>query len=600
MVWADFPGDAWASSDKALLYAVSFTLFAAWPWGPNAATATLGLFALGVTVVAALTVAEASLSIRPIEYFVESRLFEPIGYANGNVALWSSAVFPAVYLATLRAAPILVRSLSAAAAAFLLEVSVLGQARAWLVVLPIVGALFVALARQRLRVLGGLALAGGGAGVAAPAVLDVYARAGSDATLGPALDRAGGWMAATSVAVALVAAVWAAVDRRLRLAPRLHRSLAGIAGLALVAALTIAAVRASPALAHPIRWVEGRWEEFTQPDRSGEAEGSRFASGLGGDRYHEWRIALREFRNHPVQGIGAGNYGPAYLLHRVNGYHEPASAHSTPLRLLSELGVVGTLLFAVFAGASLVLVARRRASLAPPAAGAVAAATAVFLYWLVHGTVDWLWELPVLAGPAFGLLGLAGAIVPQPAVAEEGVARGRRRGPRWAAAVVGVGALLAALGSVALPWLSSAYTEAGAAVWRKRPAAAYARLERAADLNPLSAEPLVIEGSIALKRRDLAVAERALAEAIRREPNNWYAYLQLALLHGSQGRFRLAARSLASARALNPLDPGIELAAKLVRRRAVIDPDRVNDVYIEAANRRFGRRIFGTDRYAGR
>jgi len=45
MLWADFPGLAWATSDKALLYAVSFALFAAWPWGAAAAAGALGLYA---------------------------------------------------------------------------------------------------------------------------------------------------------------------------------------------------------------------------------------------------------------------------------------------------------------------------------------------------------------------------------------------------------------------------------------------------------------------------------------------------------------------------------------------------------------------------
>ena len=34
----------------------------------------------------------------------------------------------------------------------------------------------------------------------------------------------------------------------------------------------------------------------------------------------------------------------------------------------------------------------------------------VFAYWVVHGSVDWLWEYPGLGGPAFALLGVAVAL----------------------------------------------------------------------------------------------------------------------------------------------------------------------------------------------
>ena len=33
-----------------------------------------------------------------------------------------------------------------------------------------------------------------------------------------------------------------------------------------------------------------------------------------------------------------------------------------------------------------------------------------FAYWAVHGSVDWFWELPALAAPAFAWLGLAGGL----------------------------------------------------------------------------------------------------------------------------------------------------------------------------------------------
>ncbi len=596
LIWADFPGDAWAGADKTLLYAASFTLFAAWPWTPRALVAVLGLFALAVVVVGAVVLARATLAADASTFFLEGRLLQPTGYPNGNVALWMSALWPALYLASSPAIAPSLRALALAGAGFLLDLAVLGQSRAWLFLMPVVLVLALLLARHRLRfVLASLLAAASTATVAGP-LLAVHDRAVAGVPPGALLDRAAQLVTAACAVLAVAGAVWALVDRRVQVGRRGRLAATAALLVALVAGLAAAGVVATREIDHPRDWIAARWDDFTTGSPL-EVRGSRFTGSLGTNRYEEWRVAWLEFVDHPVLGIGSDNYAAAYLLRRKDDAREPRYPHSIELRLLSQLGIVGTLLFAVSASLAVWLALARRRQLDQVAGGAVGAALMVFAYWLVYGSADWFWEIPALAGPAFGLLGLAGAVtasrqdVPP---AKSPKTRGRLARQLAARAALGA-SVAAASASLVLPGLASAYTDAGVQVWGREPAAAFERLERAADLNPLSAEPLLLEGSIALRLEDEVRARDALTRALEREPKNWYANVQLALLAGSLGDYAEAERYIGRALELNPRDKVAARVARLIERRKPIDPDLLNDRYL----RQFVRRFPGSLRSSG-
>jgi O-antigen ligase len=63
--------------------------------------------------------------------------------------------------------------------------------------------------------------------------------------------------------------------------------------------------------------------------------------GSMGDRTEIWRAGLLVFPNHPVIGVGAGGFGHAVLRYT----NEVTVAHSTPLSLAVEVGIVGLTLF---------------------------------------------------------------------------------------------------------------------------------------------------------------------------------------------------------------------------------------------------------------
>jgi O-antigen ligase len=74
-----------------------------------------------------------------------------------------------------------------------------------------------------------------------------------------------------------------------------------------------------------------------------------------------WQVAVRMWQQNPVTGVGLGNY-PVLSRHYLQGDIEhlelflraPRVAHSTPLELLAELGVIGAALYYGFVVACLV------------------------------------------------------------------------------------------------------------------------------------------------------------------------------------------------------------------------------------------------------
>jgi tetratricopeptide (TPR) repeat protein len=585
ILWADVPGDAWTGADKTLLYLVAAVFLGRRAWTARTLQLLLALYAAGVAFLGLVVLVRAATAADPSAYFVAGRLQDPVGYVNGAVALWMTAFWPALYLGTTRALPGRLRPLFLAAAGLLFELALLGQSRAWVFLVPIVVVVYVLLTTQRLRAIGGLALIALASLLPLHSLLGVFRSYDDGTPLPPAVHDAARGIALSCAALLVAGLIWAAFDHRFRLPKRLHRALAVAVAVALVAAAGAGVWYANDRIQSPHDWATARWDDFTR-GYDGPPGSSRFTGSLGTNRYPEWVVAWVEFRAHPWLGLGTDNYAQAFLKRRTDAQHEVLYPHSVELRALSELGLVGTALAVTGLAAAVALALRRRRREPSVAGGAVAAALTIFVYWLVHGSVDWFWEMPALAAPAFGFLALAGS--PTTGRVRD-AARPARRRVLSGAAVAAAAAL--ALVAVALPWFSTAYEDAGAAVWRQDRALAYARLDRAAALNPLAADPLLVKGSIALRVRDGRVARRAFDDAIRREPENWYAYLQRGLLAGSEGRFGAAARDLRHARRLNPLDPVIAEAQDEVRAGRRPKPNVLNRYYLEEVNRRFGQTV---------
>ncbi len=139
-----------------------------------------------------------------------------------------------------------------------------------------------------------------------------------------------------------------------------------------------------------------------------------------GTRGHYWRVALEQYRDHPLLGSGAGTF-EGFWLESLPVPEGVRDAHSLYLETLAELGPMGLLLVLVALGLPLVAArSARHARFGPIAAG-------TYLAFLLHAGIDWDWEMPAvtLAGLLAGAALLASR--PRPGHPFEGSSTSRHR-----------------------------------------------------------------------------------------------------------------------------------------------------------------------------
>jgi tetratricopeptide (TPR) repeat protein len=615
ILWAAVPGDAWEGANRTLLYLLVFALFACWPQRGATAALLLCAWTFALIALAAFTAlhvdAAAAHPARLDVLLPGGRLVYPVGYANADAAQWLMAFWPALLLARGPRLPAALRGVLAGGAVLLAAVALLSQSRGALYATPVLLVLVFALLPGRVRTFALLVPVAAGIAAATPAVLRVGERleAAQGATAGQGAVGRGAAAAATAatrataavhgatvtifavaLVVALVVAAGAAIERRRPLAPataaRVHRTVGAVA-IALLLALLAGGLAVA---GNPVTRVRHAWDTFSSARgyAADEAGASRLISGLGSERYDFYRVALDEFAAHPLLGIGADNFAEAYLAHG-RSTETPHYPHSVELRTLAETGLVGTLVAVLGLGAALVACrGALRASRSPDTLGPAVAAAAVagFAYWVLHGSFDWFWEFAGLGAPAFALLGLACALAPRGESRQErGVPSRRRRRPALALAggVLGV----AVIASLAAPWLSELQVQSAARIWPRAPLLAYARLHDAARLNPLSDEPYVVAGSIALRLGEPGRADREFALALRRTPGDAYATLERGAVASTEGDRRAALVLLALAVRLDPRDPLARQALALARRGRRVDVDELNRSILRNAQQLF-------------
>ena len=108
-------------------------------------------------------------------------------------------------------------------------------------------------------------------------------------------------------------------------------------------------------------YVQRQYDAFVKLDVSQTtATGQSHLAAGGGYRYDYWRVAWTTFRDEPLHGVGAGNYGVPYFANRRQS-EDIRQPHSIELQTLSELGIPGGLaLLALIGCATTGLVIRGR------------------------------------------------------------------------------------------------------------------------------------------------------------------------------------------------------------------------------------------------
>lgn len=548
MLWAQSKDSAWTNTNRLALYAVVFGI-TLWTVRTRR-TARMVLIVLGLAAAATAFVLCVDLILGGgTGAFVSHRLDSPMGYINGTAGLLAMGVWPWIALTDTAASP-LRRAGALSVATLVAGTAVMTESRAIIPALVVATVVVLLASRRRARIGAHLIVLLGATAAGLPWTLAVY----SSGTLSHVnLPPDQGVLRSASAAILLAAigagvvrfglsGVWRRVGAEQR--PRVIRRLGQVLLIG-VGVTTLGVIVFGGGT------IGAQYRAFVQ--NSQDAGGPvRFLNGSG-YRADLWRVAIDEFRAHPLNGLGAGNYDTAYYQLRKNPQYV-IQPHSLELQMAAELGIGGLLALLVLCIALISGGFSRGRTLAAEDPLVGVAALGIFVAWLAGTSVDWLYDIPGLTGMAF----MAGAtlVVPSPALAQ---AAPRRRGIRGGRVLVvaGIAGLAIVAASIGRQYAAALYTSSGQREVSASPARAVITLHQALRLDPYSLPTLYAIASAYARTDNYGAARAALLAAEHREPSNYVAPALLGDLATRRGLYRTAAREYARSLALNPLDPGV-------------------------------------------
>ena len=598
MTWAQYPGIALEGSNRALLYLLIFTLLTALPWTRETALGAILLFAVGVGIVGTVLMVRLASGSNVPALFFSGRLVAPTGYINSTAALFTMDALVSIVLASRRRLAGPVRGLLIAFAAVSLQLATVVESRGWLFTLPLIALVAIVIVPDRLRVAGAAVIPVLATLIPVRRLLHLYQNGPSDPLRELAI-HAGRPALAMCVGAFVLGTLVAWADSLYRgpgLSRTHRRALGGF--LALIGVAGVLAGGLAVSKGHPFQFISRQWHGFAHAEA---VYGTSHFTDVGSGRYDFWRVALHAFERHPIGGLGQDNFGDYYLTLRRGG-EEPSWTHSLELRLLAHTGIVGFLLFGGFLVAAIKAAARTRRRGDPDVRLISAALLLPLVVWLIHGSLDWFWEVPALSGPALGFLGAAGGlgtalgIFGAPAGSEEPAApaepgapakaeapaepgevptrpRRRPRVPAPVAIVTGVVALACLTAVLAFPYLSAHEVQVASRVDSGNPSAALNDLRVAAKLNPLSSDPGRLAGAIALRTGRWTLALRQFRKSISAEPGGWFSWLGAGLAESALGEPEQAHKYFAEADQIDARQPAVQDALQRVFSKSPLTSD---------------------------
>ena len=535
--WSPLPSLARDDGLLALFYAIAFlTPLVTLRSAADRITA-VGVVVIGLTTLMLWTAVRLRTGGEPDIVYSAGRLDFPVTYWNGQSALALAAFWPGVALAAHRKLHPALRAVALGGVTAMLALWIGTQSKGGGVALVASAVVVLTVSSSRLRLLVPCLIASALAAIAADAMTRPYR------TDGEAFDRAVQHAGTMTLAVAAIGAclglAYALVDRRLTLSAHARR-VAGVAvaTLAVVVALSGIGVFFA-AVDHPVRSAQSHWHEFKHLDET-SLSSSHF-SQIGSNRYDFWRVALDEFANHPLAGIGGRGWDVAYRAHGRSD-ERPERAHSLELDALSETGLIGVV-FIVLAGVLALVAVGGLARHSLVSAGALGTG----VYFAVHTGGDWIWTIPAVGLPMFVIVGIGAAGELSDAISSR------------IALPAGIVALLAGLLAFAPPWLSSRFVDRAYATGSA--AAATSDLRWARRLDPLSVDPLIARSALS----NGAARLQPLEQAVAKRPRDSELYYLLGLAYLDAGRQADAKRVLTAAVALSPRDDAIRVALRRAR-----------------------------------
>jgi hypothetical protein len=485
--------------------------------------------ATAATLICGYALADRLVAVSPLPY---NRLSGPVGYWNSLGILASAGVCLSLALVAHER-----RRLARAAAGSSIPI--------------LVGALYLTFSRGSWLALGvGLAvsvcvdprrreLAAAVSAQAIPSLAVLATAASARALTSPtappkAITADAHWLGLCLVLTSAASAWLAILAPRLATAlPKPPRSKASLSAVAVIASIGVISL---VLVAGPARLGAAALAGFDgSPPSTTSDLTTHLASLSGSGRSEYWRVAVSTFASSPLAGNGAGSYGRLWLM----GRHQVLTvqdAHNVYLETLAELGMVGAvLLLSVLA---VPLVAARRVI----ARAYIPALTAAYIAFLVHASIDWDWEMPVVT---MTQLACGAAIV----TAAGSQSPALRRNVR-------IGALITALGlaACALAFLvGNRRLSAAAAAAARGHGTLTTRAQAAEQWAPWSPDPEHWLATIQLDRGNRLGARRLLAAALAKDQSDWSLWLEMAAASDGTARDR----AILMAARLNPEGPDV-------------------------------------------
>jgi hypothetical protein len=549
VMWAANPSDAWLEANRTLTYAAVFAAAVGLAHvAPERWSAVLGAITLSCVAISAYAVLTKVVpaSLNPSETY--ARLSEPFGYWNAIGLMAALGIPGCLWLGARRSGHQGFNALAYPALGLLVLTIMLAYSRGALAAALIGVAFWFATVPLRLR--GAAVLLVGASGGALMSAWALSQDALTNDRVPIELQTQTGHQLGLLVVVMLglltlagLAVNFALAAHRPGVRARRRAGVTLLVALALVpVGLTIGLTARQQGLSGSI---EDAWKSLTDPNARIPANDPSRLTAAGSVRARYWDEALHIFSDHPVAGVGADGYATVRKRYRTAD-GAVRHAHGYLPQTLADLGVVGLLASLALAAALLASAARAtglrrrdRGSPYPPERVGLLTLAAIALVFGAHSLVDWTWFVPanaVIGIIAAGWLAGRGPLRAQAADPTRGngglierLRAGLRERPRAiTAATVALIAVLAAwtawqpLRSVNIGQDAIASLEHGN-VERAR-----AQAKAARDRNPLSIDPLIQLATIETVANRKIEARRALEDAVRLQPANPDAWLQLA------------------------------------------------------------------------
>jgi tetratricopeptide (TPR) repeat protein len=259
-----------------------------------------------------------------------------------------------------------------------------------------------------------------------------------------------------------------------------------------------------------------------------------------------WRGAVHMIQDHPLGGVGLGNFGTMYLVYKTAGLNS-LYAHNHYLQLWSEIGVFNLLfwllgIYTVIHG-NLAKLPGLEPQKQYMSLGLICAASGLLAYNLI----DYSLTIPAIAILWWVLLGLMRPLLPVKTCTVK-IGTYHRVAYIFAAIILGI--------VVVKPFLASQRYVSGIAYLRQNdPAEAKKMLHSSIALDPLNAQVYGFLSDIAKNEGDLSTAVEYLQKAISLNKYFGPFHHNLALLYETQGKLPQAVAEAQTALACHRQKP---------------------------------------------